>query len=146
MTHVFSIQGLPQAIVSDRDRVFTSTLWQELFRLSHTELRLSSSYHPQSDGQTERVNQCLETYLRCAVHSCPGNWFHWLHLAQFWYNTSMHSALGMTLFQAMFARLPREFGTLQVDQCAVPNLATWLREREIMKEMLKHQLDRAQTV
>jgi hypothetical protein len=56
MTHVFKIHGLPQAIVSDRDRIFTSALWQELFRLSKTELRLSSSYHPQSDGQTERVN------------------------------------------------------------------------------------------
>jgi hypothetical protein len=55
MTNVFKIHGLPQAIISDRDRIFTSTLWQELFRLSQTELRLSSSYHPQSDGQTERV-------------------------------------------------------------------------------------------
>lgn len=144
MAQVFSIHGLPQAIVSDRDRIFTSTLWQELFRLSQTELRLSSSYHPQSDGQTERVNQCLEAYLRCAVHSCPGNWFHWLHLAQFWYNTSVQSALGMTPFQVMFGRSPREFGTLQVDQCTVSDLETWLHEREVVKELLKQQLIRAQ--
>jgi transposase InsO family protein len=144
MTNVFKIHGLPQAIISDRDRIFTSTLWQELFRLSQTELRLSSSYHPQSDGQTERVNQCLEAYLRCAVHSCPGNWFHWLHLAEYWYNTSYHSALGTTPFQVLFNRLPREFGTIQVDQCQVTDLAAWLREREIVWELLKQQLIRAQ--
>jgi transposase InsO family protein len=63
MATCFTIHGLPQAIVSDRDRIFTSTLWQELFKLAQTELRMSSSYHPQSDGQTERVNQCLEAYV-----------------------------------------------------------------------------------
>lgn len=56
MENVFKLHGLPEAIVSDRDKVFTSNLWQELFRLAGTELRMSSAYHPQSDGQTERVN------------------------------------------------------------------------------------------
>lgn len=74
MEHIHSIHGLPQAIVSDRDRVFTSSLWKELFRRAGTQLRMSSSYHPQSDGQTERVNQCLEMYLRCAVSSTPQRW------------------------------------------------------------------------
>jgi ribosomal protein L21E len=144
MATCFTIHGLPQAIVSDRDRIFTSTLWQELFKLAQTELRMSSSYHPQSDGQTERVNQCLEAYLRCAVHACPTNWFHWLHLAQYWYNTSVHTAHGLTPFQVMFDRLPREFGTLQVDQTTVTDLAAWLKERDIMRELLKQQLFRAQ--
>ena len=56
MDHIFKLHGLPQAIISDRDRIFTSHLWQELFKLSGTDLKLSIAYHPQTDGQTERVN------------------------------------------------------------------------------------------
>lgn len=62
MDSVFKLHGFPSAIISDRDRVFTSTIWQILFKLTGIDLRMSSAYHPQSDGQTERVNQCLETY------------------------------------------------------------------------------------
>ena len=71
MNNVYKLHGLPQAIVSDRDRVFTSHFWQELFKLTNTQLRMTSAYHPQFDGQTKRVNQYLETYLRCFVHACP---------------------------------------------------------------------------
>lgn len=74
MNNVFKLHGLPAAMVSDRDRVFTSTVWQELFKLTGTTLRMSTGYHPQTDGQTERVSQCLETYLRCFVHACPTKW------------------------------------------------------------------------
>lgn len=69
--NVYDIFGMPQVIISDRDKIFTSALWQELFKLADVKLNMSSSYHPQTDGQTERLNQCLEAYLRCAVHSCP---------------------------------------------------------------------------
>jgi hypothetical protein len=87
---MFTLHGLPEAIV-DRDKVFTSNLWQELFKLAGTKLRMSSAYRPQSDGQTERVNQCLEGYLCCFVHSCPVKWKEWLALPEFWYNTSYHT-------------------------------------------------------
>lgn len=71
MDNVYKLHGLPKAIISDRDRVFTSAVWQELFRLSDTKLWMSLAYHPQTDGQTERLNQCVEAFLRCTVHSCP---------------------------------------------------------------------------
>lgn len=74
LDNIYKLHGLPQAIISDRDRVFTSNFWQKLFELTGTELKMSSAYHPQTDGQTERVNQCVETFLRCFVHSCPSKW------------------------------------------------------------------------
>jgi transposase InsO family protein len=63
LDNVYKLHGMPLSIVSDRDRIFTSRFWQELFRRAQVQLRMSSSYHPQSDGQTECVNQCMETYL-----------------------------------------------------------------------------------
>jgi transposase InsO family protein len=83
ITQIYKLHGLPKAIVSDRDRIFTSQVWRERFKLLKVELLMSSAYHPQTDGQTERVNQCLETYLRCFVHSCPTKWSSWLPFAEF---------------------------------------------------------------
>jgi hypothetical protein len=60
-----------KSIVSDRDRIFMSNSWKELFSLAQVKLSMSSAYHPQSDGPIERVNQCLETFLRCFVTTCP---------------------------------------------------------------------------
>lgn len=74
MDQVYRLHGMPLAIISDRDRIFTSVFWKTLFRLTGTSLRMSTAYHPQTDGQTERVNQCLETYLRCFAHACPSKW------------------------------------------------------------------------
>lgn len=68
---VFRLHGLPTHIISDRDPIFSSSFKKELFKLASLQLCLCFAFHPQSDGQTERVNQCLKTYLRCFVHSCP---------------------------------------------------------------------------
>jgi len=96
--NIYKLHGLPIALISDRDRIFTSTFWKELFALSETKLLMSSSYHPQTDGQTERVNQCLEGFLKCSVHVCPKEWSKWISLAEYWYNTAFHTTLGTTPF------------------------------------------------
>ena len=88
MDHIYKLHGLPESIISDRDKIFTSSrLWQELIKLSDTQLLMSSSYHPLTDGQTEHLNQCLEDFLPCTFHSCPKRWSKWLPVAEYWYNT-----------------------------------------------------------
>lgn len=75
LSHPFTaIHGWPRSIVSDRDSVFLSTFWKGLFGLHGTEFLLSSAYHPQTDGQTEVVNMCLETYLRCMCSENSKDW------------------------------------------------------------------------
>jgi hypothetical protein len=101
LDNVLKLHACPKSIVSDRDRIFTSVFWKEHFALFDTNLLRSSAYHPQTDGQSERVNQCLEMYLRCAVYDSPKKWKSWLSLAELWYNTSYHTALGCTPFKAL---------------------------------------------
>lgn len=143
MQHIYKLHGLPSAIVSDCDRIFTSQLWRELFRLAGVELRMSSAYHPQSDGQTERVNQCLEQYLRCFVTAVPSKWFEWLHLAELWYNTSWHSALQQSPFQVLYGHNPRELGIDASSTCTVDSLEEWMLKKSEMQTLIQHHLSRA---
>lgn len=144
LSEIYKLHGLPQSIVSDRDPIFTSKLWQELFRLAGTQLCMSSAYHPQSDGQTERVNQCVEAYLRCFVHSCPRQWYSWLPLAEFWYNTCYHTTVGKSPFEVLYGHAPLQLGLESVDQCSVPDLSTWLHSHQQMLQQVKFHLQRAQ--
>jgi hypothetical protein len=102
MDQVFKIHGMLHSIVFYRDPTFTSNLWQELFKIQGTQLHLNTAYHPQTDGQMEVVNKCLETYLRCFASEKKNQWSQWLPLAEWWYNTSYHIATRMTPFEAVY--------------------------------------------
>lgn len=82
LEEVYRLHGLSKAITSNRDKIFTSLFRQELFRGIGTELRMSTSYHPQTDGKTERVNQSLKTYLHYMTHQYHKQWQRWLHLVE----------------------------------------------------------------
>lgn len=71
---IVRLHGVPKTMVSDRDKVFLSRFWQELFSRSGTTLKMSTVYHPQTDGQTEIVNKTIELYLRAAIHNRPKAW------------------------------------------------------------------------
>lgn len=103
---VLANHGLPDEIVSDRGSVFTGEFWRTLNDLLGTQLNMSTAFHPQTDGQTERTNQTLEQYLRLYCNYQQDNWEDLLPLAQFVYNDSKHSATKTTPFRAVFGRDP----------------------------------------
>jgi hypothetical protein len=144
LDNVYRLHGLPKVIISDRDKVFISTFWRQLFKLADTTLNLSSSYHPQTDGQTERLNQCLETYLRCLVHANPAKWSAWLPQAEYWYNTNFHSSLGRSPFEVLYGHKPRHFGIQNTLQPPVTDVEHWLQERQALLPIFKQHLERAQ--
>ena len=99
--------GLPQSIVSDRGSVFTAKYWSALCFYTKVRRRLSTAYHPQTDGQTERQNQTLEQYLRAYINYQQDDWVEWLRMAEFAYNNSIHASTGVTPFFAMHGFHPR---------------------------------------
>lgn len=144
LEHVVKLHGVPRTIVSDRDKVFTGAFWKHLARLQGTQLRMSSAYHPQTDGQTEAVNKSLEMYLRCFVSDHPRRWLDHLAWAEYWYNTSHHSAIGMTPFQAVYGRLPPPLLRHSSTEDTPPGLHQLMIERDAVLADLKHHLTHTQ--
>jgi len=141
---VVKLHGVPLSIVSDRDKIFTSKLWKELFKSLGTNLQFTTAYHPQTDGQSERVNQCLEMFLRCSVHDEPRQWRKWLPLAEFLYNSTYHSALGCTPFKALYGCEPNLGAMPVLEEDAMSEATVMLRDRHMQLERLKIQLASAQ--
>ncbi|KAM4705173.1 MAM and LDL-receptor class A domain-containing protein 1 [Rhinophrynus dorsalis] len=111
---VFRIHGVPAQIVSDRGTQFTSKFWKAFCSRLGIQLNFSSSYHPQSNGQTERTNQTLEIYLRHYVNAHHDNWASLLPLAEFAFNNRYHSALKCSPFYAALGYHPQTLPNLPV--------------------------------
>jgi hypothetical protein len=143
LDNIFKLHGVPTAIVTDRDRIFTRKLWQDLFKSMKVSLQYSIAYHPQRDGQTERVNQCLENYLRCRIFLEPKKWSSWLPLAEWWYNTTFHASLKCTPFEALYGYPPPILFEVLVPGPESP-IVDFLRQRQLMINKLKDNLAKAQ--
>ena len=142
---VVRLHGFPKAIISDRDPIFLSNFWKELFKLQGIKLKMSTSYHSQTDGQTEVVNRCLETYLRCFASDQPKHWIIWIPWAEFWYNTTFHSSTRATPFEIVYGRPPPTIIHYQRGETMVESTAQNLVDRDEALRQLKHNLQRAQT-
>ncbi|GJS47940.1 ty3-gypsy retrotransposon protein [Tanacetum coccineum] len=136
---VIKHHGLPKTIVSDRDPIF-SKFWKQLFHLSGTQLNHSTAYHPQTDGQTEVVNRGLEQYLRAMVSTRPQHWARLLPWAEYCYNTSYHSSIKMSPFQALYGRMPLTVVPYPPGASKVAAVEDLLVERDELLRQLKSNL------
>ena len=109
-----------------------------------TKLKISSSYHPKTDGQTEVLNRCLETYLRCFCSEQPNQWSKWLSWAEFCNNTSFQSTTGITPFEAIYGKTPPTLRQFFLGEIRVPAVEEDLRAHDEILQQLKCNLDRAQ--
>ena len=101
---IFRLNGIPELIISDRDPRMTSRFWQTLNAALGTKLNFSSAYHPETDGQTERVNQVFEDMLRMYCMDQQYKWEEYLPLVEFAYNNTYHASLKMAPFEALYGR------------------------------------------
>ena len=131
-------------VISDRDVKFTSAFWKELFTGLNTNLNFSTSYHPQTDGQTERTNQIIEDMLHMYVRTKPNKWEDYLHLVEFAYNNGYQTSSKLSPFEILYDK-----------KCTTP--ISWdnpadrlmvglemLQEMESMVRKVQHNLKEAQ--
>jgi len=105
--NVWKLHGLPESIISDRGPQFVVGLMRELNRMLGIKSKLSTVFHPQTDGQTERVNQELEQYLRMFIDHRQEQWPDWLGMAEFAYNNKTYSSTKVLPFKANYRQNPR---------------------------------------
>jgi hypothetical protein len=107
LDQIIRLHGVPKTTISDCGAQFIARFWEQLQHALGTKLIRSSAYHPQIDGQTERINQILEDMLRACVLQYDKNWDKCLSLAEFSYNNSYQASIKMAPFEALYGRLCR---------------------------------------
>jgi hypothetical protein len=143
---VFRHHGIPSTIISDRDPRFISNFWQSLFTLTGTRLGMSTAFHPQTDGQSERTNRTLEDMLRAYTNYRHDDWDQHLTAAEFAYNDSVQASTGHTPFFLTYGQHPRVPGIFKRPSDASPNQATedFLADIRSALTQAKDSLGRAQ--
>lgn len=144
MAQIVRLHGIPSSIISDRDKVFLSSFWKALFQLQRTKLCMSSSYHPQTDGQTEVVNRTLEQYLRCFTSEQPNKWLDWLPWAEYSYNTSVHTSTKISPFEAVYGIPPPTLLSYVPGTTHIHAVDKTLRDRDSILKDLRRNLVVAQ--
>ena len=90
--------GMPEQIISDRGTQYVAQFTKDLHKLTNTTTNISTAYHPQTDGQTERINQEIEQYLRLFINYRQTDWNQWLSCAEFAYNNKVQTSTGFSPF------------------------------------------------
>jgi hypothetical protein len=136
MDQIVRLHGIPKTIIFDRGTQFVAPFWEQLYECLGTKLIRSSSYHPQTDGQTERVNQILEDILRASILHFDKSWDKCLSLAEFSYNNSYQASLKMAPFDAQYGR-----------RCRTPLNWSEAEERTLFGlDLVKHAEEKVQVI
>jgi hypothetical protein len=127
MSQIICLHGVPKKTMSNRGSQFTSKFWEKLHESMDTKLNFSSTYHPQTDGQTKRTNQILEDMLRACSLNYGKSWDKGLPYAEFSYNNNYQASIKMAPFEAFYRR-----------QCRTPLFWSQMRESQVFgPEVLK---------
>jgi hypothetical protein len=137
MREIFKHHGIPREIISDGDRKFVSEFWTILFKLCGTKIKLSTAYHPETDGQTKRTNRTLEDMLRMYLGKRQQSWNKWLHLIEFVYNDHVHSNIVVNLFYVLYGQGCRTPITLSTPNTLFESINDMMREMNEIKESTK---------
>jgi RNase H-like domain found in reverse transcriptase/Reverse transcriptase (RNA-dependent DNA polymerase)/Integrase zinc binding domain/Chromo (CHRromatin Organisation MOdifier) domain/Integrase core domain len=122
LTNVIRLHGIPDSLVSDRGSIFTSHFWKSLSHMLGIKPRLSTAFHPQTDGQTERMNQTIETYLRIYCNYQQDNWSDLLALAEFAYNNAYQESIRCSPFYANYGYHPEFHVNVQATSTSTSTL------------------------
>jgi transposase InsO family protein len=142
LDNIFRIHGIPEDIVSDRGATFTSRFWRDFLAMLRVQPNLSTAFHPETDGQTERINQTIEHYLRNYCDHLQTNWSELLPIAEFSYNSTFHSAIGMSPFFANLGYHPRLSVTITRD--SVPEAREFLEHIKSVQKRAAKNMTKAQ--
>ena len=146
VNEVMRLHEVPMLIVSDRDPRFTSQLWPSVQKALGTKLNLSTAFHPQTDGQSERTIQILEDLLKACILEFEGSWEDHLSLVEFTYNNSYQATIGMAPYEALNGRKCRtplcweEVGVKQLIGSKLVQITT--EKIKIVKDKMKAAQDR----
>ena len=145
ISRILSLHGVPRTIISDRGAQFVARFWEQFHSALGTQLLRSSAYHPQTDGQTERINQILEDMLRACVLSYSKKWDECLPLAEFSYNNSYQESIKMAPFEALYGgrcRTPLNWSEAGERNFFGPDI---VQEAEEQVQLIQKNLKAAQT-
>ncbi|KAA3472890.1 reverse transcriptase [Gossypium australe] len=124
LDNMYKLHGMPDSIISARDKIFVSHFWQDLFKKVGTKLHLSITYHPEIDGKTKVLNRCLE--------------------AEWWYNSTFHSAIQCTPYEALYGQSPPLHTPYLAGMSLVATMDRSLQCREAARQLLKFYLRKSQ--
>ncbi|KAM9305565.1 katanin-interacting protein [Gastrophryne carolinensis] len=142
LVHVSNLHGIPKDVVSDQGVQFVSQFWRVFCARLVFFVSLSSAFHPQSSGQTERNNQSLEQYLHCFVSDIQSEWLQFLPFAEFAFNNAIHTSTGVSPFRYVFGR-DLKFTSLSDSPSNVHSLKDWLSQWPNLWAKIQQNLARA---